>query len=354
MVEHLLDAPHDFVAPELLFGAWADELAAVADAHLIAVLQFLVLILQEVEIAYFLLHHPLAVERTHHLLKGCLACEQGRGNGIVLEHLVHLRLEYIHALGHILTEVGKCRVLKLRHVAHHKGLVAVRGSEVDGFMEESEQFPALRVGVFCSLFFLLADGLYRAQVVLGHFPASVLFGILSHGNSFQFHIAEVYSIDEEGDVGAYRRAHLLAVQDKTVFTLLHGTEDVLLKLLVLHQFRAGEVEQGYDFILKGDGLVLVKKDSHVGVGQHTAIDGFLQCRLQLPLIAVMPAQQPFPCLRLVGAYKLAQHRRDNQFVAHDVWADSPVAQSAILLTSGDELHHVVALYLSFVHNMLWL
>ena len=59
---------------------------------------------------------------------------------IVLEHFKHFFLECFNAYWWFLLELWLNHVKELRNATHHVGLVAVRGSEMNGFFVDGKQF----------------------------------------------------------------------------------------------------------------------------------------------------------------------------------------------------------------------
>ncbi len=53
---------------------------------------------------------------------------------------------------------------------------------------------------------------------------------------------------------------------------------------------------------------------------------------------------------LCGLQELHQYGRDEHAVVHHVGCHIAITQSALVLTTAEELHHIVFLYLSFVHG----
>ncbi len=251
--------------------------------------------------------------------------------------------------GRVGGELGVRRVVELRHVAHDVGLVDVGDGYVYGFLVDGEQcfllLRHLRVGLLQR-----GDGAHGGEIVFCHLAASLLAGVLPHGDALQFHVAQKDAVEVEGDVGAHCRYQRVAMLCP-VRRLLHGAEDVLLEVLVAVQFGARHIKQRELFALEGDGLVGVEEDGDVLLVHHFLTDGFDELCTQCLFVTAEFLCQAIPLGWLRGLQELHQYGGDEHAVVHHVGRNVAVAQSALVLTAAEELHHIVFLYLSFVHGL---
>ncbi len=163
----------------------------------------LIVVGDEVEVEYLVLDGLLGVEGTCRLLEAFFLCEQRRADGIEFEYFFHFGHQLVDGGGSRMHgKLGVRRVVDLRHVAHHVGLVDVGGGEVDGFLIDGEQclllLRRLRVGLLQG-----GEGVYGGEIVFCHLAASLLTGVLPHAYALQFHVAQKDAVEVEGHVGAH-------------------------------------------------------------------------------------------------------------------------------------------------------
>ena len=215
------------------------------------------------------------------------------------------------------------------------------------FIDGKQLFLFLRhmaVSLLC-----LNNGTHSREIVLRHLTASLLLGVLPHAHALQFHVTQKDAVEIEGHVRT-NVGHHVSVVFLLVWRFLHGTEDVLLEVFIATKLCARHIKQGDLLAFEGDGFEGVEEDSHILLVYDLLSYRLNKFVLQRTLVIAELAHQSAPLRRLGVADKLCQHRWNEHAVLHHIGCHIAVAQSALVLTTAEVVHHIVFLYLSFVHD----
>ena len=240
------------------------------------------------------------------------------------------------------------QVVHLRHVAHHVGLVDVGGGDVYSlFIDGKQLFLFLRhmaVSLLC-----LNNRTHSREIVLRHLATSLVFGVLPHAYAFQFHVTQEDAVEIECHIRT-NVGHQVSVVFLLVWCFLYSTEDVLLEVFITAKLCARHIKQGDLLTFEGDGLESIEEDGHILLVYDLLYYRPNKFVLQRTLVIAELAHQSAPLCWLSVADKFCQHRWNEHAVLHHIGCHIAVAQTALILTTTEIVHHIVFLYLSFVHD----
>ena len=202
----------------------------------------------------------------------------------------------------------------------------------------------MTVGLLC-----LHDGTHSREIVLRYLATSLVLGVLPLAYAFQFHVTKEDAVEIEGHVGT-NICHQVSVVFLLVWCFLHSTENVLLEVLIATKLRARHIKQGDLLAFEGDGFESIEEDGHILLVYDLLSYRFNKFVLQRTLVIAKFAHQSAPLCWLSVADKLCQHRWNEHAVLHHIGCHIAVAQSALVLTTAEIVHHIIFLYLSFVHD----
>lgn len=217
------------------------------------------------------------------LLEFVLFVDIGINQGIRLEHLHHPFFG-LFAVKLALAAGFQNVVEKVRDIANHVGVFNIGGADVNGFFKHFQKIAA------DGFLVLLAEhgvgvhirviGFHRLEIILDDLATAILAGVLVGVVGFQLAVAQINTVNEEGQIRP-EGIEQLVLTAVFVGQFLHHRKNVLLEQGIVMNHAVAGVEQVQFDALQSHGFVGVQEQGLVAAAAAAFLDQLDQIGQQL-------------------------------------------------------------------------